>query len=156
MYTGDTSPYHWKDGGLCLTEAGRWRSNSCLWFIKKNGWEHVPDSIYDELQRMVDALPDDEPQSTEPQSKPAWVERAPLPRKRQPELPQTPSPEPQRAKPTESKPVLQAVSPSVVASATARTSHDNIRQRLFSDSMQRQLFAQHVPQCDFTGPSFQC
>ena len=71
-YTGDTSPYHWKDGGLCLTEAGRWRSNSCLWFIKKNGWEHVPDSIYDELRRMVDALPDDEPQSTEPQSKPHW------------------------------------------------------------------------------------
>ena len=106
----------------------------------------MPDSIYDELRRMVDALPDDEPQSTEPQSKPAWVERAPLPRKRQPELPLTPSPpEPQRAKPTESKPVLQAVNPPVVLSATARTSHDDIRQRLFSDCMQRQLFAQHVP-----------
>ena len=146
-YTGETSPYHWKDGGLCLTDAGRWRSNSCLWFIKKNGWEHVPDSIYDELRRMVDALPDEEPQTTGPPSKPAWVERAPIPRKRQPEQPLTPSPpEPQRAKPTESKPVLQAVNPPVVLPAAARTSHDDIRQRLFSDSMQRQLFAQHVPQ----------
>ena len=72
---------------------------------------------------------------------------APLPRKRQPELPQTPSPpEPQRAKAAESKPVLQAVSPPVSRSSAARTSHDDIRQRLFSDSMQRQLFAQHVPQ----------
>ena len=38
------------------------------------------------------------------------------------------------------------MSPPVVRSATARTSYDDIRQRLFSDSMQRQLFAQHVPQ----------
>ena len=68
-YTGETSPYHWKDGGLCLTEAGRWRSNSCLWFIKRHGWEHVPSSIYDELRRMVDALPDEEQQTPEPQAK---------------------------------------------------------------------------------------
>ena len=49
-YTGDTTPHHWKDGGLSLTNAGRWRSNSCLWFIKRKGWEHVPQSIYDELR----------------------------------------------------------------------------------------------------------
>ena len=146
-YTGETSPYHWKDGGLCLTEAGRWRSNSCLWYIKRHGWEHVPSSIYDELQRMVDALPDEEQQTPEPKAKAAWVERAPLPRKRQPELPQTPSPpEPQRAKAAESKPVLQAVRPTSSSSSAARSPHDDIRQRLFSDSMQRQLFAQHVPQ----------
>ena len=70
-----------------------------------------------------------------------------LPRKRQPELPQTPSPpEPQRAKAAESKPVLQAVRPTSSSSSAARTPHDDIRQRLFSDSVQRQLFAQHVPQ----------
>ena len=40
-YMGNTTPYHWKDGGLCLTDAGRWRSDSCLWFVKRQGWEHV-------------------------------------------------------------------------------------------------------------------
>ena len=135
-YTGETSPFHWKDGGLCLTDAGRWRSDSCLWFIRKNGWEHVPASIYDELRCMVDALPDDQPQTRGPPPQTDWVERAPLPRKRQPEQPLTPfPPEPQRAKPAESKPVLQAVPTPAVLQATARTPHDDIRQRLFSDSM---------------------
>ena len=55
-YTGETTPHHWKDGGLSLTNAGRWRSDSCLWFIKKNGWEHVPHPIYDELRCLVDAF----------------------------------------------------------------------------------------------------
>ena len=181
-YTGETSPHHWKDGGLCLTNAGRWRSDSCLWFIKKNGWEHVPPPIYDELRCLVDALPNEEPPAAEPTPQADWVERAPLPRKRQPEKPWTPHPpEPQRAKPADAKPVPQAgpwtpyppdpqpVKPAeakpvpeavsrpavpvpqavprpVVPQATARTQHDDIRQRLFSDSMQRQLFAQHVPQ----------
>ena len=146
-YTGETTPYHWKDGGLCLTDAGRWRSDSCLWFVKRQGWEHVPDSIYDELRCMVDALPDDQPQSSGPPPKADWIERAPLQRKRQPEQPLTPfPPEPQRAKPAEPKPVLQAVRTPVVQQAAERTLHDDIRHRLFSDSMQRQLFAQHVPQ----------
>ena len=196
-YTGETSPHHWKDGGLCLTNAGRWRSDSCLWFIKKNGWEHVPPPIYDELRCLVDALPNEEPPTAEPTPQTDWVERAPLPRKRQPEKPWTPHPlepqrakpadwtphppEPQRAKPADAKPVPQAgpwtpyppdpqpVKPAeakpvpqavsrpvvhapqavhrpVVPQATVRTQHDDIRQRLFSDSTQRQLFAQHVPQ----------
>ena len=181
-YTGEKTPHHWKDGGLTLTNAGRWRSDSCLWFLKRNGWEHVPPPIYDELRRLVDALPDDEPPAEEPAPPTSWVERAPLPRKRQPEKPWNPHPpEPQRAKPTDAKPVPQAgpwtpypsapqqvqpaeakpvqqavskpaapvpqaVPRSVAPQATVRTQHDDIRQRLFSDSMQRQLFAQHVPQ----------
>ena len=171
-YTGETTPHHWKDGGLSLTNAGRWRSNSCLWFIKKNGWEHVPHPIYDELRCLVDALPNEEPPAAEPMPSNEWVERAPLPRKRQPEKPWSPHPpEPQRAKPADAKPVPQAgpwtpyppapqqgspaasgpavpvpqaVPHSVTPQAAVRTQHDDIRQRLFSDSMQRQLFARHA------------
>ena len=156
-YTGDTTPYHWKDGGLCLTDEGRWRSDSCLWFAKKYGWEHVPDSIYEEMRSMVDALPEDQPQSTGPPPKTDWTERAPIQRKRQHEQPSTIiTPEPQRAKPAEPKPVLQAVPTPVEQRptertlieprTTGRTPHDDVRHRLFSDSMQRQLFARHVPQ----------
>ena len=181
-YTGETTPHHWKDGGLSLTNAGRWRSDTCLWFIKRNGWEHVPHPIYDELRGLVEALPNEELPAAEPTPSTEWVERAPLPRKRQPEKSWTPHPpEPQRAKPADAKPVPQAgpwtphppapkqVSPaaakpvpqavscpavpvqqampqSVTPQAAVRTQHDDIRQRLFSDSLQRQLFARHVPQ----------
>ena len=156
-YTGETTPYHWKDGGLCLTDEGRWRSDSCLWFVKKYGWEHVPESIYEEMRSMVDALPEDQPQSSGPPPKTDWTERAPIQRKRQHEQPSTIiTPEPQRAKPAEPKPVLQAVTTPVEQRptertlteqrTTGRTPHDDIRHRLFSDSMQRQLFARHVPQ----------
>ena len=108
-YTGETTPHHWKDGGLSLTNAGRWRSDTCLWFIKRNGWEHVPHSIYDELRGLVEALPNEELPAAEPTPSTEWVERAPLPRKRQPEKSWTPHPpEPQRAKPADTKPVPQA------------------------------------------------
>ena len=43
-------------------------------------------------------------------------------------------------------PVQQAMSHSVTPQATVRTQHDDIRQRLFSDSLQRQLFAPQRPQ----------
>ena len=130
-YTGDTTPYHWKDGGLCLTEDGRWRSISCLWFIKKNGWGHVPESIYEEMRSLVDALPEDQSQSSAPPPKATWTERAPLQRKRQHEQPSN---------------IVTPVNLPVEPRSTEMTLHDNIRHRLFSDSMQRQLFAQHVPQ----------
>ena len=181
-YTGDTTPHHWKDGGLSLTNAGRWRSDTCLWFIKRKGWEHVPHLIYDELRGLVEALPNEELPAAEPTPSTEWVERAPLPRKRQPEKSWTPHPpEPQRAKPADTKPVpqagpwtphppapkqgspaaakpvpqavsgpavpvQQAMPHSVTPQAAVRTQHDDIRQRLFSDSVQRQLFARHVPQ----------
>ena len=185
-YTGDTTPHHWKDGGLTLTNAGRWRSDSCLWFIKRKGWEHVPQSIYDELRGLVEALPNEQQPAAEPAPSNVWVERAPFPRKRHPEKSWTPHPpEPQRAKPADTKPVpqagpsppqppapppapnqrspaaakpvpqavsgpavpvQQAMSHSVTPQAAVQTQHDDIRQRLFSDSLQRQLFARHVPQ----------
>ena len=77
-YTGDTTPHHSKDGGLTLTNAGRWRSDSCLWFIKRKGWEHVPQSIYDELRSLVEALPNEQQPAAEPTPSNEWVERAPL------------------------------------------------------------------------------
>ena len=43
-------------------------------------------------------------------------------------------------------PVQQAMPHSVTPQAAVRTQHDDIRQRLFSDSVQRQLFARHVLQ----------
>ena len=43
-------------------------------------------------------------------------------------------------------PVQQAMPHSVTPQAAVRTQHDDIRQRLFGDSVQRQLFARYVPQ----------
>ena len=72
--------------------------------------------------------------------------------------PSTPHPPaPKQRSPAAAKPVPQAVSGpavpvqqamphSVTPQAAVRTQHDDIRQRLFSDSLQRQLFARHVPQ----------
>ena len=53
------------DGGIPLTDAGRWRSQSTLAYLQREGLGTVPDDIQDEIAELVDNLPrkrDDESQ----------------------------------------------------------------------------------------------
>ena len=45
------------DGGIPLTDAGRWRSQSTLAYLKQEGLGTVPDDIQDEIAELVDNLP---------------------------------------------------------------------------------------------------
>ena len=96
----------------------------------------------------------------------SWTPHPPVPQRAKPAdtkpvpqagpstQPPAPPPAPKQRCPAEAKPVPQAVSGpavpvqqtmshSVTPQAAVRTQHDDIRQRLFSDSLQRQLFARH-------------
>ena len=88
------------DGGIPLTDAGRWRSHATLAYLAEEGLGTVPADIRDELAELVENLPrkrDDESQRVKSTWRRKWQVAAPEsepPAQKRPGYPQA-TPEPQ-------------------------------------------------------------